>query len=65
MTGPYNKKSQGSLRRLSFFKILLVLSIFFLSKKKKLHQNERMKQNKKDKCIRMYGFNPLFVTFVK
>ena len=24
MTGPYNKKSQGSLRRLSFFKILLV-----------------------------------------
>ena len=26
MTGPYNKKSQGSLRRLSFFKILLVCS---------------------------------------
>ena len=24
MTGPYNKKSQGSLRRLSFLKILLV-----------------------------------------
>ena len=28
MTGPYNKTSQGSLRRLSFFKILLVI-IFF------------------------------------
>ena len=24
MTGPYNKKSQGSLRRLPFFKISLV-----------------------------------------
>ena len=24
MFGPYNKKSQGALRRLSFFKILLV-----------------------------------------
>ena len=23
MTGPYNKKSQGSLRRFSFFKVLL------------------------------------------
>ena len=27
MTGPYNKKSQGSLRRLSFLKILLVLKL--------------------------------------
>ena len=27
MTGPYNKKSQGSLRRLSFFKILIVCSV--------------------------------------
>ena len=26
MTGPYNKKSIGSLRRLSFFKILLVFN---------------------------------------
>ena len=26
MNGPYNKKSQGSLRRLSLFKILLVVN---------------------------------------
>ena len=30
MTGPYNKKSQGSLRRLSFFKILLVIIPIFI-----------------------------------
>ena len=29
MTGPYHKKSQGSLRRLSFFKILLVTYILY------------------------------------
>ena len=28
MTGPYNKKSQGSLRRLSFLKILLVFDLY-------------------------------------
>ena len=30
MTGPFNKKSQGSLRRLSFFKILLVMYIVYI-----------------------------------
>ena len=29
MTGPYNKKSQGPLRRLSFFKILIVYIYLF------------------------------------
>ena len=28
MTGPYKKTSQGSLRRLSFFEILLVLYLY-------------------------------------
>ena len=30
MTGPYNKKSQGSLCRLTFFKILLVAVNLYL-----------------------------------
>ena len=40
MTGPYNKKSQGSLRRLFFLKILLVI----ISDKKYLKQEISLKK---------------------
>ena len=39
MTGPYNKKSQGSLRRLSFFKILFVIIIIIIIIKKSTPSN--------------------------
>ena len=47
MTGLYNKKSQGSLRRLSFFKILLVICNFIFLQEHCISLSIRRKKQSK------------------